>query len=178
MELQPIRDEHERTVAKWLSEPANYQWLHFGNGVQQLNALSLKMMLAKIHVHHLRLFTDSAGNPAGIVALSDINRVFQTATLWYVLGDKKCAGKGYTTQAVKLMLAESFLVLELNSVYAWVVDENIASIRILENSGFTPTGRHRMAHKIDQRYYDVLFYDMLAHEFKPEKKEKNDVAHT
>jgi len=80
------------------------RWLDFGGGVQLLSPVNLKIITQR-DSHSLRVFTsDTDDTPIGLVALSNIARNFQTASLWYVLGDKGYRGQGYTTRAVSEML--------------------------------------------------------------------------
>ncbi|MDI5789154.1 GNAT family N-acetyltransferase [Bacillus licheniformis] len=51
--------------------------------------------------------------------------------------DQKHNGKGYTTEAVKLMVEFAFHDLKLHRIEAGVMPRNIASIRVLEKAGFT-----------------------------------------
>ena len=44
------------TVAQWLADKQNHQWLDFGNGVQAPSALSLKLMTQR-GVNVLRVYT-------------------------------------------------------------------------------------------------------------------------
>ncbi len=176
MYLFPIHEDRLALVADWLGNPENFKWLHFGQGVQQLSGVSLKVMLAK-KMHELRLFGENPEKPAGVVALSDINKEFGSATLWYVLGDKSQSGKGFTTRAAKRMIAEGFDSLELESIYAWAVEENKPSVKVLTNCGFKYIGRRRKGHRIDGEYKDVLLFDLLAEETQPLTRFDEYVAH-
>jgi RimJ/RimL family protein N-acetyltransferase len=121
--------------------------------------------MSKRDIHCLRLFTSNENHhPIGIVALSNIASEFGSATLWYVLGDKSQAGKGYTSRAVGAMLRHAFGELGLESVNAWAVTANEASRRVLEKNGFRPIGRQRCCHKIDGELRDRVLYDILAKE--------------
>lgn len=176
MYLHPIRDQDLELVAGWLTQPENYQWLHFGQGVQQLTSVSLKVMLAK-KIHELRIFGEDRESPAGVVALSDINSVFENATLWYVLGDKSQAGKGLTTRAARKMVTEGFDDLNLTSIYAWAVQENKPSVKVLTYCGFRFIGRRRKGHRINGEFKDVLLFDLLSDENETITKMEEHVAH-
>lgn len=169
MELIPLDDELVTLAAGWLSEKQNYQWLDFGNGVQHINAVSLKIMAQK-PIHLVRLFTsdDGTGKPIGIVALSNIDRVFKTATMWAVLGVRSQASRGHATHAVSMMLAEGFQKLGLQAINVWAAECNAASLGIVRKLRFTPIGRQRRCHYIDGRAFDRLWFDMLAEEYSEE----------
>lgn len=164
MELKPLDAGDPERVADWLARKENYQWLHFGPGRQTLDALTLKVMDRRDQ-HLLRLFTPGSGHgPVGLVALSDIDRRFGTAGVWYVLGEKDQGRKGYTTRAVSRLLDLAFGKLGLGAVHAWTVETNEPSQRLLMRLGFRLCGRKRCCHRIEGVTYDRLLFDLLAEE--------------
>ena len=166
MQLIPIESSSLDLVGEWLNRKENYQWLDFGSGNQTLTPVSLKFMMQR-DSHLLRVFTlDSDNTPIGLVALSNIALNFRTATLWYVLGDKRYAGQGYTTRAVSLILTAGFKELGLQATNAWVVEQNQPSIRVLLRNRFQVIGRQRRCHYIDGQPFDRLLFDLLATEYK------------
>ncbi len=87
------------------------------------------------------------------------------AELGYWLG-KKHWGKGYVTQAVKLILNFGFNKLKLHKIYARLLAENIGSRKVLEKAGFKFEGtfkEHEYRHK---RWHDVLNYGILRKDYK------------
>ncbi len=64
-----------------------------------------------------------------------LRRSSQSAFIGYFL-DKKHNGKGYTTEATKLIVKYAFNELKLHRIEAGVQPHNIGSIRVLEKSGF------------------------------------------
>jgi RimJ/RimL family protein N-acetyltransferase len=165
--LRPLENEDISTVAGWLAQTDNMQWLDFGAGRQVLSASSLKIMTQR-DLHLLRLYGQEAGEPPiGLVALSDVDRTFKTARLWYVLGTKELSGRGLTTLAVSRLLGLGFRDLGLGAVNAWTVEHNRGSIRVLERNNFRPIGRQRRCHYIDGRACDRLLFDLLAEEYQP-----------
>jgi RimJ/RimL family protein N-acetyltransferase len=154
-------------VASWMARKENYQWLDFGGGVQLLSPVNLKIITQR-DSHSLRVFTsDTDDTPIGLVALSNIARNFQTASLWYVLGDKGYRGQGYTTRAVSEMLTMGFEELALEGVNAWTVESNEPSIQVLTRNHFQLVGRQRRCHWIDARPFDRLLFDVLRTDHKP-----------
>jgi RimJ/RimL family protein N-acetyltransferase len=152
------------TAAAWLAQRDNARWLDFGHDVQELPPAALWLM-ARRPLHCIRVFcNDVAGRPLGIVALSNIARTSRTASLWYLLGDKRYAARGCTTEAVRHMLDHAFGPLGLQALHAWAVAENIASVRVLEKTGFRYIGRQRRCHPLDGRPVDRLLFDLLHEE--------------
>ncbi|MGE4092144.1 MAG: GNAT family N-acetyltransferase [Candidatus Binatia bacterium] len=152
------------TVAGWLAQKENYQWLDFGDGNQQVTCPLLKVMVRR-ESNLYRVFTaDEHDTPVGLVVFSNISPNFRTAMVWYVLGDKRVAGHGYTSRAVSEMLTWGFSELGLRCINAWVVDQNIASIRVLQRNNFRLIGRLRQSHELDGRTVDRLLFDLLDSE--------------
>jgi RimJ/RimL family protein N-acetyltransferase len=163
MKLLPI-DSTERIelAAKWLSQPENYKWLDFGNGVQKVTAVTLKIMTQR-DLHVFRLYTpDEADVPIGIVGLSNVDRNFKTGSLWAVLGSKRYGG--WTAPACSKMLTYAFSELGLRAVNAWTLEINKGGQRVIERLRFRPIGRLRQCHVMDGRVYDRLLFDLLASE--------------
>lgn len=164
MQLRELDADGVTLASEWLADERNARWLDFGGDVQRLSAVSLRMMTQR-GIHCLRLFTaDASDEPIGIVGLSDVGKVFRTARLWYVLGDKRCAGRGCASRAVRQMLDHGFGPLELESINAWAVRENAPSIRVLEKNHFRPIGVQRRCHWLDGRHADRLLFDLLSTE--------------
>jgi RimJ/RimL family protein N-acetyltransferase len=162
MELRSLDPAILEIVAAWMAEKENYQWLDFGGGRQILTAPSLKVMSQR-DIHLLRAFTADSGHaPIGLVALSDVTAEFKTATLWYVLGDKRYRGQGYTTRAVSRLLTVGFKELGLHAVNAWAVEGNVPSISVLKRNRFELIGRQRQCHYIDGVAFDRLLFDLLS----------------
>lgn len=166
MRLKPIDSpELIALVAGWLSQKENSQWLDFGDGRQTLTPEWLKIMTQR-DGHLLRVFTrDEDDTPIGLVALSEINRHFQTARIWVVVGDKSFLSRGYGTRATAAMLTVAFRDLGLHSVNTWIVEGN-PSLRMAPRLHFTLVGRQRQCHYIDGRSYDRFWFDILASEHK------------
>ena len=150
MSLLPL-DTPERIelAAEWLSARENYKWLDFGNGIQQVSPVTLRIMTQR-NLHVFRLYTANGNDePAGIVGLSNVDRTFKTASVWAVLGRKRYGGT--TAMACSQLLAYGFKELGLRSISAWTVEINTAAQRTLERLHFRYIGRQRQCHEIDGR---------------------------
>jgi len=166
MKLLPLENtELIRLVSDWMSRKENYQWLDFGNGRQVLTPEWLKISTQR-DTEVLRVFTsDDDGTPVGIVGLANVDRVFKTARIWVVAGDKSFGARGLATRAASKLLTYAFRDLGLSAVNTWIVEHN-QSVRIARRLNFTLIGRQRQCHSIDGQVYDRLWFDLLAAEHK------------
>ncbi|MBO5142310.1 MAG: GNAT family N-acetyltransferase [Clostridia bacterium] len=110
----------------------------------------------------------------GNISLNDVNFVHRFAVLGIMIGNNENRSKGYGAEAINLLLDYAFNYLNLNSVSLGVLACNERAIRCYEKVGFKEYGRKRMCRYINGKYYDVIYMDILASEFKGEYiKNKN-----
>lgn len=161
----PLGIDELELAGEWLADEQNARWLDFGPGVRVVTPLMLKVMIQR-EQHCIWVYGPGEHTPAGLVGLANIQAVFRTAEIWYVLGRKEHARKGLTFRAACRLLEHGFADLDLHCVYAWTVDGNEASRRILERAGFRFAGRIRDRHRIGDIAHDRLWFDLLAHEYR------------
>ncbi len=91
-----------------------------------------------------------------ILAVPNINSCF----LGYRI-DEDYQGKGYTTQAAKLVLDYAFNTLKLHRIEAGVLLDNFGSQRVLEKNGFIQEGINRKNVQINGVWRDHYIYGCL-----------------
>ncbi|MFP5254125.1 MAG: GNAT family N-acetyltransferase, partial [Actinomycetes bacterium] len=80
-------------------------------------------------------------------------------------------GRGLTTEAVRLAVRHAFVPeddggLGLRRLRATVADGNVASVQVVETTGFTSVGREREGARLgDGTPVDLLCYDLLEPEW-------------
>jgi RimJ/RimL family protein N-acetyltransferase len=107
----------------------------------------------------------TTGEIIGLVALGQINKQSKKAELGYWLAEEYW-GKGYMSEAVRLLVKYGFRKIKLVRIYARVMHPNVASAKLLERVGFTYEGRMRKMVFKNGRWLDELWYGMLKEEFK------------
>jgi [ribosomal protein S5]-alanine N-acetyltransferase len=104
----------------------------------------------------------STNQLVGGITLSNVRRgAAQTASLGYWVG-RPYAGQGRMKEAVKTVLPFAFTTVRLNRVEAACMPSNVASIRVLESTGFVREGLARSYLKINGRLEDHLLFAALA----------------
>jgi diamine N-acetyltransferase len=83
-----------------------------------------------------------------------------------VIGERDCWGKGYGTEATRLLLDYAFTWVHLHSVTLRVFGHNARGLRAYRRAGFKVIGRWREAYRLGERVEDVIFMDCLATEFR------------
>jgi RimJ/RimL family protein N-acetyltransferase len=87
--------------------------------------------------------------------------------LSYQLYDDRFAGRGYTTEAVQLLVDYLFWAKKQHRIHLVIVPENAASRRVAEKCGFVLEGTVRGAFFNDGRNQDVLLYSLLRDDPRP-----------
>lgn len=103
--------------------------------------------------------------PIGLAGMRDINMAHRTAEFGISIGEADCRGKGYGTEATRLVLDYAFTILGLHNVWLRVYDYNEAGVRAYLRAGFREIGRRRESHRIGTHAYDEILMDCLATEF-------------
>lgn len=100
----------------------------------------------------------------GSISLTEILRgPLQSSIVGYSL-DKQHNGKGYTTEAVKLVVDFAFKELKLHRIEAGVMPHNIRSMRVLEKAGFHKEGIAVKNVKINGKWQDHQVLAIVAEE--------------
>ena len=87
--------------------------------------------------------------------------------LSYLLYDERFAGRGYISEAVRLLVDYLFATKHPGRIQLVIVPENAASRRIAEKCGFTLEGTARGAFFNDGRNQDLLIYSLLRTDPRP-----------
>src|SRR4051794_14794837 len=103
--------------------------------------------------------------PIGLASLPRIDFRHGTAAYVLFIGAADCRGRGYGTEATRLMLDYAFSILGLHSVMLTVYAFNRAAIRAYEKAGFRECGRRRECHWMGGQRWDAIFMDCVSSEF-------------
>ena len=77
------------------------------------------------------------------------------------------SGKGYTTEAIKAVVAYGFEQMILHSIEAVIDPQNLASERVLQKNGFVKEA-HLLENEFwDGKFWDTAIYSILKRNFKP-----------
>lgn len=105
------------------------------------------------------------GRFAGEVTLSSIQRgPFQTAHIGYWI-DQALAGRGYTPEAVVVVLHFAFEVISLHRVEISIIPRNHASLRVVEKLGIRAEGIAQKYLEIDGEWEDHAKFAMTSEEW-------------
>lgn len=101
----------------------------------------------------------------GQVSLDKISKQNRNAELGIAIIDPKNFGKGYGTDATRVMLWVGFNVLGLESVCLYTFPQNARGQRAFKSAGFKEAGIRRRGVFIMGEFRDIILMDILKEEF-------------
>jgi RimJ/RimL family protein N-acetyltransferase len=111
------------------------------------------------------IYDRATGRPIGTTYLAAIDPRDRTAEFGIAIGEAEYRGRGYGTEATRLMLDYAFAARALHSVMLTVYEYNRAGQRAYEKAGFRPFGRRRECHWMGGRLWDEIYMECLSSEF-------------
>jgi RimJ/RimL family protein N-acetyltransferase len=111
------------------------------------------------------IYERASGRPVGNCDLFAVDFRYRRGEVGMMIGEADARGKGYCTEAMRLLLDFAFTALGLNSVMLQYFEFNHAARRCYEKAGFRESGRWRQSLWFGGRFWDQVFMDVLAPEF-------------
>jgi len=102
-----------------------------------------------------------AALPIGLIDLFDIDFLHRRAGIGILIYAAENRKNGYATDALKLLVAYSFGLLSLHQLYCHIPENNSASTRLFEKSGFTPVGILKEWRKMPKGWQDVKLLQLI-----------------
>lgn len=106
------------------------------------------------------------GRYIGGIGLHSFNEADRRARLAIGISDAAKLGKGYGSEAVRLVLEYAFEKLKLHRVDLRVIAYNARAIRSYKKCGFVVEGRERESALVEGEWYDDLIMGTLESEWR------------
>ncbi len=103
--------------------------------------------------------------PIGITSLINIDDKNRNAECIIDIGEKEYWGKGYGTEAMKLLLDFAFLELNMHRVSLSVFSFNKNAIHLYEKIGFSNEGKSRQSLFREGKWHDTIHMGLLQNEY-------------
>ena len=104
-------------------------------------------------------------NALGLVSLTDINTINQTADFHIMIGDTANRGKGIGQFATNEMLNHAFNNLNLHRVELEVLESNLHARNLYKKVGFVQEGIKRQSIYKNGRFVDMITMAILKEDF-------------
>jgi RimJ/RimL family protein N-acetyltransferase len=97
----------------------------------------------------------------GNISLQSFNWINRSAEFAIVIGEKEYWGKGYATEALKILIEHGFYKLNLHRIWSGTASTNQGMIRVFKKLGMTYEGADKHGVFLDNEYVDVIRYAIL-----------------
>ena len=97
----------------------------------------------------------------GNIKIGPINRIHKFSDIGIIIGEKRFWGKGFATEAIKLVVEFCFAKLKLHKVTAGVYSNNIGSIKAFKKAGFSIEGIRKKQYLYKGNYIDGIILGII-----------------
>lgn len=163
--LSPVSGEEAEKYTRWLNDLETTVNLTTAPRIISLEKEKEMLDLFQKEGYNFAIVQKENDELTGNCGLMNVDLVQRTAELGIFIGEKKHRGKGYGSEAVRLLLDYAFNLLNLHSVYLRLRSFNTAGLHCYRKIGFKEIGRRRECVLLAGTYYDEIYMDILEHEF-------------
>lgn len=157
--LADVNDNYYR----WMSSPEVTRYLESRfqlNSLERLREYVSAMSGDGDHLFLAIVLKDDERH-IGNIKLGPINRMHSHAEIGVMIGEKDCWGRGYATEAIRVISDYAFRTLNLHKVTAGCYGLNQGSVRAFEKAGFKIEGVRPQHFCCDGEYTDHILLGML-----------------
>ena len=148
---------------RWMNDPEVTRYLEsrfYPNSMEGLREYVAGKLGDRDNVF-LAIVLKDGDRHIGNIKLGPINWIHRLADVGILIGEKDCWGKGYATEAIRLVVDYAFRELNLHKVTAGCYDANQGSVRAFLKAGFTQEGVRKSQVYCDGQYVDTILMGII-----------------
>lgn len=162
--LAPVTPALRSELARWLNDPRVLRTA--GIGVGPASEADVARWYARLAgtpgEQWFAVVERASGRAVGFAGLRDIDWRHRTAEYAITIGAAEARGRGWGSEATRLLLAHAHGTLGLRNVLLDVAAYNLAGIRAYQRAGFREIGRRRACDLLGGRLDDVVYMESAA----------------
>ena len=159
--ISPMNVEDAEKYTKWLNDPEIVKYLSVHNSMVSVLGEKDYLENASKKEFHLCIVKCENDELIGNIALDEIDYKNGTAELGIFIGDVDNLGKGYGSEAIKLLTNYAFQELRLHSIYLRTLDTNERAQKSYKKCGFKEFGRRHESIYINGEYHDLVYMELI-----------------
>ncbi|XMB72262.1 GNAT family protein [Mycoplasmatota bacterium WC30] len=114
---------------------------------------------------YLMICMANDNSPVGYLSISEIDHINKKVKFGGIIIDESFSGRGIATNAARQMLKFVFEELNMNKIYGFWLEKNIASLKMASKLGFIQEGVLREYVFKGNQYLNVLYLSILRNEY-------------
>jgi RimJ/RimL family protein N-acetyltransferase len=167
--LGPFRIEHVEHLERWYNDyevMRNWGWLPGPRTAAELRRFfEPDGFFRQPENAAFAVYETASWHLVGFAGLLQIDHINRTAEFFIMIGDQQHRGRGFGTEATRLVLDHAFVGIGLSNVILHIYAYNPAGIRAYEKAGFRRIGVRRKSKFMGGQLWDTLLMDVVADDF-------------
>ncbi|MFN8538229.1 MAG: GNAT family protein [Thermomicrobiales bacterium] len=163
--LGPLVREYIPLFARWGNDFAVARTFGGAPQPRTIEAVTARYDAGHGNDYEFVIYERATWRPIGRTYLFGVDWRGRTAGFGIVIGEADARGKGFGTEATRLMLDFAFTALGLHSVMLTTDSYNLAGQAAYRKAGFKEFGRRRECSFLNGKLHDFVYMDCLASEF-------------
>ena len=164
--LRPLTSDDVLLIQRWSADPELQKLI---GETEPMSDSDSKELFQNAREDETRLWfaieMRATGEVIGETGFLRIFPAWGTTDLSIIVGEPSARGKGYGTEAIRLLLDHAFRGLKLHRVAIGVVGFNETALAFYEKAGFRREGVQRDGYFCDGRFSDFVMMSLLASEY-------------
>jgi len=165
--LRAVVEEDLENYMDWLNDADTCKYLQ--HGVHPASIDGMKNYLKSLQTRGGDLFAiivKEQEKHIGNILFEAPHPQFRFSDIGILIGEKEGRGKGYGTEAIRLLVDHGFRKVNLNRIEAGMVKENIGSYKAFIKAGFKEEGIAREMYYCDGKYCDIYRLAILKSDWR------------
>lgn len=165
--LRPLGPDDAETIFASLSDEESMRLTGTQQSftLEQVQAFYAKVPDADDRIDYAIVLKDGSDLMVGEVVFNDIDFDNKSANFRIALANQKYFGKGYGSQATKLIIKHGFEVLDLHRIELEVFDFNPRAIHVYKKVGFVQEGVKRDVLLWEGKFQSAIVMSMLKSDY-------------
>ncbi|MET7327416.1 GNAT family N-acetyltransferase [Nonomuraea sp. NPDC005650] len=166
--LRAVEPTDFESIWRWSHDPEVVRWMSSGYPESFMQAQERLTAAPRNSYENCRFIIESLHDQraVGFVRLRDAKPEVGNAGLDIQLGEKDVWGRGYATEAMRLMCRYGFNEMRLHRITLDFAADNTAARRVYEKVGFVEEGRVRECFRRDGKWHDLILMGLLEGELR------------
>lgn len=159
--ISPMNLDDAEIYTKWLNNPNITQYLSVHNSLVTISGERSYLENFCQKEWHLCIVKKENDELIGNIGLDKVDYKNGSAELGIFIGDEENLGKGYGSEAIKLLLNYAFNELRLHNIGLTMYDINERAQKAYTKCGFKEYGRRHEALFRDGKYHDIVYMEVI-----------------
>ncbi len=158
-----LPNDANEAYCRWMNDPEVNKYLEsrFYPHTQETLRDYVTGKLGDVESPFFAIVLKKGDRHIGNIKLGPINTIHRFADIGIIIGERDCWGKGYATEAIRLIVKYAFDTLNLHKVTAGFYEPNLQSMKAFANAGFSQEGVRKSHCYCDGKYVDDILFGLV-----------------